>query len=89
MLLDFLGGAVTMGFAVAALMFLSFWRRSGESLFLAFAGSFTLLALNQGLLSFTRIPLEERSWLYLLRLAAFLLIIISIWRHNRRNRPSS
>lgn len=88
MLLDFLGGAVTMGFAIAALMFLSFWRRSRESLFLAFAGGFALLALNQGLLSFTRVPLEERSWLYVLRLAAFLLIIVAIWRHNRKDRSS-
>ena len=87
MLQDFLGGAVTMGFAIAALMFLGFWRRSGARLFLAFAGSFALLALNQGLLSLTKIPLEERSWLYLLRLAAFLLIVAAIWQHNRRGGP--
>jgi hypothetical protein len=86
MLADFLGGAIAMGFACAALMFLGFWRRSREGLFLAFAGSFALLALNQALLALTRIPVEERSWLYLLRLAAFLLIIVAIWRHNRSNR---
>jgi hypothetical protein len=28
---------------------------------------------------------EERSWLYLLRLAAFALILVSIWRKNRRD----
>ena len=86
MLEDFLGGAVSMGFACAALMFLGFWRRSREGLFLAFAGSFALLALNQALLALTHIPVEERSWLYLLRLAAFLLIIVAIWRHNRSKR---
>jgi hypothetical protein len=86
MLQDFLGGAVSMGFAAAALMFLGFWRRSREGLFLAFAGSFALLALNQALLALSRIPVEERSWLYLLRLAAFLLIIVAVWRHNRSNR---
>lgn len=84
MLQDFLGGAVSMGFAIAALMFLGFWRRSREGLFLAFAGSFALLAINQVLLALTNVPLEERSWLYLVRLAAFLLIIIAIWRHNRK-----
>jgi hypothetical protein len=29
-------------------------------------------------------PVEERSWLFLLRLAAFSLILVSIWKKNRR-----
>ncbi|WP_254515011.1 DUF5985 family protein [Novosphingobium sp. G106] len=85
MLLDFLGGAVSMGFAVAGLILLSFWRKSRVQLFLAFAGSFFLLAINQTLLTLSNVPLEERSWLYLLRLAAFLLIIFAIIRHNARD----
>jgi hypothetical protein len=86
MLQHFLGGAVSMGFAVAALMFLGFWRRTREGLFLAFAGSFALLAINQALIALTSMAIEERSWLYLVRLAAFLLIIAAIWRHNRSQR---
>jgi len=85
MLIDFLSGAVTMGFIVAGLFFLRFWRRTGDTLFVAFASAFWLLGLGQALLSFTDIPVEERSWLYLLRLAAFLLILVSIWRKNRRD----
>jgi len=81
---DFLGGAIVMGFVVAALLFGKFWHRTREGLFLAFAGAFLLLGLNQALLTLTRIPLEERSWLYLLRLAAFLLIIGALWWQNRR-----
>ena len=84
MLIDFLSGAVTFGFLVAGLFFLRFWRRTRETLFVAFALAFWLLGLNQALLVFTDIPLEERSWLYLLRLAAFSLILVSIWRKNRR-----
>ena len=84
MLIDFLSGAITMGFIVAGLFFLRFWRRTGDTLFIAFALAFWLLGLGQALLSFTEIPVEERSWLYLLRLAAFLLILVSIWRKNRR-----
>ena len=84
MLLDFLSGAVTFGFFVAGLFFLRFWRRTHESLFIAFALAFWLLGLGQALLTFANIPVEERSWLYLLRLAAFSLILISIWRKNRR-----
>jgi hypothetical protein len=84
MLYDFLGGAVSMGFAVAALLFLKSWRRTREALFLAFAASFLLLGVTQALLILTEVPLEERSWLYLLRLVAFLLILGALWWQNRR-----
>ncbi len=83
-LLTFLSGAITLGFMVAALFFLRFWRRTRDSLFIAFAAAFALLALNQALLVFTDIPVEERSWLYLLRLSAFAIILGSIWGKNRR-----
>lgn len=83
---DFLAGAVAMGFAIAALMFLKFWRRTREGLFLAFAGSFLLLSLNHAMLSLSRVPLEERSSLYLVRLLAFLLIIGALWHQNRKRR---
>lgn len=83
-LIDFLSGAVTFGFLVAGLFFLRFWKRTHDGLFVAFALAFWLLGLTQALLAFTEIPVEERSWLFLLRLAAFLLILISIWRKNRR-----
>lgn len=85
MLNDFLGGAIVMGFAVAALLFLKFWRRTREGLFLAFAGSFLLLALTQALLTLGAFYTEERSWLYLVRLAAFLLILFALWWQNRRS----
>lgn len=86
---DFLGGAIVMGFAIAALMFLKFWRKTREMLFLAFAGSFLLLAVTQALLTLSGIPTEERSWLYLLRLAAFLLILGALWWQNRRSTPDA
>lgn len=83
MVATFLAGAIVMGFAVAGLFFLNFWRRTHEELFLAFTGAFWLLGLGQALLTFSHVPLEERSWLYLLRLAAFVLILVAIWRKNR------
>ena len=86
MITDFLGGAISMGFLVAALLFLRFWKQTREGLFIAFAGSFLLLGINQALLTLTRVPLEERSGLYLVRLAAFLLMIGALWWQNRRGR---
>jgi hypothetical protein len=84
-LLDFLAGAVTFGFLLASLFFLRFWKRTSDSLFLAFAAAFFLLGLGQGLLAIASIPVEERSWLYLFRLAAFALILVAIVRKNRRS----
>jgi hypothetical protein len=83
---DFLSGAVTMGFVLAGLFFLRFWRRTHDGLFLAFALAFWLLGLTQALLTFSNIPVEERSWVYLFRLAAFALILASIGLKNLRAR---
>jgi hypothetical protein len=80
----FLSGAATAMFVLGGLFFLRSWKKTGDSFFIAFALAFWLLALNQALNSLADIPVEERSWIYLLRLAAFLLIIVSIWRKNRR-----
>jgi hypothetical protein len=79
---DFFSGMITMGFTVCAVFFLRFWRRTRDSLFLVFSIAFLLLALNQYLSSALGLLLEERSWLYLLRLAAFLIIIAAIVRKN-------
>lgn len=83
---EFLSGVITMGFLVAGLFFLRFWKRTGDSLFLAFALAFWLLGLTQALLALADVLVEERSWLYLIRLAAFSLILLSIWTKNRRTR---
>lgn len=82
MLVPFLSGAIVMGFVLAGLFFLRFWKRTGDRLFLAFTLAFWLLGLAQALLAFSVVPVEERSWLYLLRLAAFVLILLAIWGKN-------
>ncbi len=81
---EFFSGMIAMGFAVCAVFFLRFWRRTQDSLFVVFSLAFLLLALNQALTTLLGLPLEERSWLYLLRLAAFLIIIAAIVRKNIR-----
>ena len=85
-MLEFVSGLIAMGFLVSALFFARFWRRTRDVLFLFFGLAFLFLAVNQTLTAFSRIPLEERTWLYLLRLAAFTLILIGIFLKNRQAR---
>jgi len=80
----FVSGLITMGFLVSGLFFIRFWVRTRDQLFAAFAAAFWLLALNQALLAFSNLPVEEKSGMYLLRLAAFIIIIIAIALKNRR-----
>jgi hypothetical protein len=82
-LLDFLSGAITFGFLLSGAHFLRFWRRTGDPLFLSFALAFGLLGIGQALLALADIEGEERSLLYLFRLAAFALILLAIARKNR------
>jgi hypothetical protein len=85
---DFIAGAVTAGFFVAGLFFLRFWRRTDDLLFLAFAAAFWLLGVSQALLAATRDIMEDRSWIYLIRLGAFLLILWAVLGKNRRSSGS-
>jgi hypothetical protein len=80
---QFLSGVITMGFAVAGLFFLRFWKRTRDGLFLAFALAFWLLGSVQAMLALTDFAAEERSLFYLVRLAAFVLILIAVWMKNR------
>ena len=82
-LYDFLSGAVALGFGVCALFFFQYWKRSSDGLFLSFALAFLLLGTGQTILALAGIPAEERGPVYLLRLAAFLLILVAIYRKNR------
>ncbi|HEY0647741.1 DUF5985 family protein [Phenylobacterium sp.] len=78
----FAGGALTLGFLAVGLFFLKFWRRTGDGLFLAFAIAFALLATNQAVPVLFGVPSENQGYIYLLRLAAFLLIILAVLRKN-------
>ncbi|MBA2772279.1 MAG: hypothetical protein H0U34_09780 [Sphingomonas sp.] len=80
---DFLAGIVTGGFLIAGLFFFRFWHRTRDSLFLAFALAFWLLGLGQSILALGNVPVEERSWIFLIRLSAFALILAAIIRKNR------
>jgi hypothetical protein len=85
MLHAFLSGAITAGFLVGALFFLRFWKTTGDGLFVFFAGAFSLLGIAQAILALSNVPVEERSWIYLIRFAAFSLILFGIaWKNRAR-----
>lgn len=87
MLLSVLYGMIIMGYLVAALLFLRLWRRVRDRLFLMFAGAFALMAVHQAIIAVGNIPREEHSWVYLIRLAAFSLIILAILLKNTETKP--
>ena len=87
--LKFVSGAIAAGLLIVGLFFLRFWSRTRDRLFLAFAAAFWLLAVNQALVALADIPREEQSWIYLIRLAAFILIIVAIVQKNVGAGPRS
>jgi Family of unknown function (DUF5985) len=78
----FLAGLITMCFAAIGLCFARFWSLNRDPLFVAFAAAFWLLALAQAVVGLSIVPHEEQSWVYLLRVAAFVCIAIAIVRKN-------
>ena len=85
-MIEFMSGAATMGFLVAALFFLRFWRRTSDRLFLAFAVAFALLALNQALAQWLGAADERVGFTYLLRILGFVLILVAIVDKNLSRR---
>jgi hypothetical protein len=81
-LVDYLAGAVTLGYLVCSGFFLRFWRQTGERLFLAFGIAFALLALNQAASSYFEAGDERTLVAYALRVLGFILILAAIVDKN-------
>jgi len=84
---DFLYGILTALALVVSVFFLKFWRRTREVLFAVFAVSFSLLALNWGILGAFNVPQESSHLVYLIRLVAFLVLMGGIVLKNLQARP--
>jgi hypothetical protein len=80
----FFWGALALASWVAGLYFAKFWRITRDRLFRLFAFAFWTLALHWTALGILEPPVESRHYLYLLRLLAFVLILIAIVDKNRR-----
>lgn len=75
-----------MGFAVAGLFFLRFWKETRDRLFALFALSFFVLAINRVGLFLIAHQDGHGDHLYWVRLLAFGLILVGILDKNRSSR---
>lgn len=86
MLEAFLLGIIVTASLVTAAFFFRFWRKTRDSFFLSFAAAFAIEGVNR--IAFLAIdqPSEGSPAIYLVRLVAFLLILVAIIAKNRKAR---
>ena len=77
---------LVMGYAVAGLFFLRFWRDTRDRLFLLFAVAFAIEGLSRAALAGSSNPSEGQPVLYAVRLLAYLTILAGIADKNLRPR---
>jgi uncharacterized membrane protein HdeD (DUF308 family) len=82
MLEGFLLGVIATSSLTAGVFFLKFWRRTRDSLFLAFAVAFLIEGVNRTAVLFVANPNEGSPAIYIVRLFAFLLILAAILKKN-------
>ena len=85
MLEAFLLGVIATSSLTAGVFFLKFWRKTRDSLFLAFGLAFVVEGLNRCAILFLTKPNEGNPYIYGVRLFAFLLILGAILRKNSGN----
>jgi uncharacterized membrane protein HdeD (DUF308 family) len=83
LVLHLISGAIVMGYGVAAVFFLRFWRETRDRLFLIFSLAFGILGIQRLALALSSFSGENHTWLYLLRLLGFVLILAAIVDKNR------
>ncbi|MDP2408887.1 MAG: DUF5985 family protein [Pseudolabrys sp.] len=84
-MIQFISGMIFSGQLVAALFFFRFWKRTGDVLFATFGLSFVLFAVSQGASMLSDAPREDRAWIYMFRLAGFVLLLGAIvWKNMDR-----
>jgi Family of unknown function (DUF5985) len=86
----FFNGVIAMGCIVAALFFGRLSVRTPDRVFfLFFAIAFSILALERFILSLLNAPETSTPIIYLMRLAAFVCIIIAIVNKNLEGKHRS
>jgi hypothetical protein len=86
---DFIGGALTLGFWIAALFFLKFWRKTQDRLFAIFSLAFWMMGANRVLITLVKVDEARFPFFYVVRLIAYVLIIYAIIDKNRASSRQS
>ena len=81
---EFLWGMIAMASAVASLLFFRYGRVTRDRLFLYFSAAFLAMTLNWIGVAVIEPDNEHRHVAYLLRLLAFVLILVGIIDKNVR-----
>jgi Na+/melibiose symporter-like transporter len=81
---EFLMGMLGATTLTVGLFFMRYWRASRDRLFVYFSLAFAVMSLSWIALAIASVTFEGRHLIYLLRLLAFVLIIIGIVDKNRR-----
>lgn len=87
-LAQFIHGATMSANLLVSLYFLRFWRETRDRLFAGFSVAFLIFAVNRILLSVLHTENEARTFVYVLRLIGFLLIIAVVIDKNRPSRDN-
>lgn len=93
---SFLSGVTVATFLASGLFFFRFWKASRDRFFLCFSIGCSLIALDRFIAIYliaTRDPVwsassEATAWVYLVRLAAFGIILLGVVEKNRTSHGS-
>lgn len=82
MIVEFLRGATAMADIGVAVYFYRFWKDSSDGLFGGFSAAFALMAVSVIAVEILGEPGEFTPFAYIIRVAAFLCIILAIISKN-------
>jgi hypothetical protein len=85
---DLISGALVMGYLVASIFFLKFYRSTKDRLFAFFAAAFGILSCQRVALALTTKTVEDTVLIYVIRLIAFLIILFAIIDKNMQAKRS-
>ena len=77
-----------MGYFVAAIFFLKFYKTTKDRLFGFFAAAFGILSCQRVALALTTKTVEDTVLIYVIRLIAFLIILFAIIDKNMQAKRS-
>jgi len=80
---QFLWGASAMATLTVGLIFFRSWRHTGDRFFALFGLAFWILALHWVALAVLDAVDETRHYFYLVRLLAFVVVLVAIVEKNR------